>query len=163
MGTWKLKRNARIMGTLRCTSGLTVDAGGVTVTAGGVTLTTGELTQSLGNVAITAGGVDLPVETSTGSLTNYGLSVVTSTKDGTFDLAAPTAGVEKFVSAAGAVSTYFTVLRASTAGAVTFDSTNHLATWTSSGTDGKSIHLIGASSVAWAIMGTRGTVAFSTA
>ena len=143
------------MGTLRCTSGLTVDAGGVTVTAG-------TITQSAGNLAVSAGGVDLPVETSTGDLAAYGLSVVTSTKAGTFDIGTPTIGVEKFVTLTGAASTFAVVVRASTAGTVTLDGTNHIATFTSSGSVGRGLHLIGRSTAAWAVAATYGTVAFST-
>jgi hypothetical protein len=53
-------------------------------------------------------------------------------------------------------------VRASTGGAVTFDGTNFIATFTSSGSVARGLHLMGQTTAQWMLVGSRGTVAYST-
>ena len=145
MGYQKFFRPARFMDTVRCTSGITVDAGGITLTAGGV------------DVAVQS------VTSTTPSLVNYGLSIMTNTTAViTATLAAPTVGVEKFIEIVGGSSSIAHVLKASSAGAVTFGGTDFIMTVSTAGNGSIGLHLIGATTARWAIMGSYGTLTGST-
>ena len=174
MGVHKIHRDLNVRGSIQCSTALTVDSGGLTLTAGGLTLTAdnllvsaGTITQTVGNMAVTAGGVDVPVSvgTTATALVNYGLSIIgttSSTGAKTYTLAAPTIGVEKFIDIQYGSSVRAHKLRASSAGAVTFDGTNHIMTVTTAGDGSIGMHMIGATVTRWTILGTRGTLTYST-
>ena len=130
----------------------------------GITVDAGVITQTAGNLAMTAGGIDLPVAagTTSANLPNYGLSICGSTTAQTFTLAAPTVGVEKFIEITNGSSAVAHVVRASTAGAVTFNGTDHIMTVTTAGDGNISMHLIGATTARWVVLGSYGTLTFST-
>ena len=153
MGWKKIKQSLRVMGAMRCTSGLTVDAGGITNTAS--------------NLTLTAGGVDLPVATGTtaANLPAYGVSIVGgtgSTAGATYTIGTPTVGVEKFIEIRNPSSDAAHIVRASTGGGVTFNGTDHIATVTTAGDGNITMHMVGVTTARWAWFGGYGTLTLST-
>jgi hypothetical protein len=152
MGWHKINRDLRVTGAIRSSTTITVDSGGIVNTAGSLTMT--------------AGGVDLPVSSggTTGTnLPNYGLSIIGDASTAqTFTLAAPAQGVDKYIEITGGSSSVAHVLRTSTGGAVTFNGTDHIMTVTTAGDGNIGLHLMGATTARWVIVGSYGTLTYST-